>query len=85
MDSKQKSLWIHCPICGGKTRTKVYEDQVPALLSKVQAGDFDRRGKTENGSQQRAGRLKHRACYPIFYREQALFGAYNFVSFVTQQ
>ena len=19
MDSKQKSLWIHCPICGGKT------------------------------------------------------------------
>lgn len=28
MDSKQKSLWIHCPICGGKTRTKVYEDTV---------------------------------------------------------
>lgn len=42
-------------------------------------------GKTKNSTQQRAGRLKHRACYPIFYREQALFGAYNFVSFVTQQ
>lgn len=28
MDSKQKSLWIHCPICGGKTRTKVYENTV---------------------------------------------------------
>ena len=28
MDSKQKSLWIHCLICGGKTRTKVYEDTV---------------------------------------------------------
>ncbi|MGM9573422.1 MAG: cysteine-rich KTR domain-containing protein [Hominicoprocola sp.] len=24
-----KSLWVHCPICGGKTRTKVYEDTVP--------------------------------------------------------
>ena len=27
-DSKNSSLWIHCPICGGKTRTKVYEDTV---------------------------------------------------------
>lgn len=27
-DSKKSSLWIHCPICGGKTRTKVYEDTV---------------------------------------------------------
>ena len=25
---EKKSLWIHCPICGGKTRTKVYEDTV---------------------------------------------------------
>ena len=25
MDEKRKnSLWIHCPNCGGKTRTKVY-------------------------------------------------------------
>ena len=22
------SLWIRCPICGSKTRTKVYEDTV---------------------------------------------------------
>ncbi|MCU7653714.1 cysteine-rich KTR domain-containing protein [Acutalibacter sp. LFL-21] len=22
------SSWIRCPICGGKTRTKVYEDTV---------------------------------------------------------
>lgn len=28
MDSKMESRWIHCPICGGKTRTKVYEDTV---------------------------------------------------------
>jgi len=25
---EKKSLWIHCPTCGGKTRTKVYEDTV---------------------------------------------------------
>lgn len=24
----EKSLWIYCSICGGKTRTKVYEDTV---------------------------------------------------------
>lgn len=29
MNEKQNcSLWIRCPICGGKTRTKVYEDTV---------------------------------------------------------
>lgn len=29
MDEKRKeSLWIHCQKCGGKTRTKVYEDTV---------------------------------------------------------
>lgn len=29
MNSNQKgSLWVHCPICGGKTRTKVYWDTV---------------------------------------------------------
>ena len=29
MDKMQKdSLWIRCPICNGKTRTKVYEDTV---------------------------------------------------------
>ena len=27
-DNRKSSLWIHCPICGGKTRTKVYEDTV---------------------------------------------------------
>ncbi len=29
MNSNQKgSLWVHCPICGGKTRTKVYKSTV---------------------------------------------------------
>lgn len=29
MDSNQKeSRWIRCPICDGKTRTKVYTDTV---------------------------------------------------------
>ena len=27
-DNRKTSLWIHCPICGGKTRTKVYEGTV---------------------------------------------------------
>lgn len=27
-NNREKSLWVHCPICGGKTRTKVYEDTV---------------------------------------------------------
>lgn len=22
------SKWVYCPICGGKTRTKVYEDTI---------------------------------------------------------
>ena len=26
--SQMPSSWIHCPICGGKTRTKVYEDTI---------------------------------------------------------
>ncbi|MDO5408180.1 MAG: cysteine-rich KTR domain-containing protein [Eubacteriales bacterium] len=25
---QKDSLWIRCPICNGKTRTKVYEDTV---------------------------------------------------------
>ncbi|WP_367575620.1 cysteine-rich KTR domain-containing protein [Acutalibacter caecimuris] len=25
---QQKSRWIHCPSCGGKTRNKVYQDTV---------------------------------------------------------
>lgn len=29
MDNKQNdSRWICCPVCGGKTRTKVYADTV---------------------------------------------------------
>ena len=28
VDNRKESLWIHCPICKGKTRTKVYEDTV---------------------------------------------------------
>lgn len=27
-DFCKESRWIHCPICGGKTRTKVYADTV---------------------------------------------------------
>ncbi len=25
---EKRSRWVHCPICGGKTRIKVYEDTV---------------------------------------------------------
>ena len=28
VDNRKESLWIRCPICKGKTRTKVYEDTV---------------------------------------------------------
>ena len=29
MDKPQDgSLWVHCPVCGAKTRTKVHEDTV---------------------------------------------------------
>lgn len=29
MDNQRKgSLWIRCPVCGSKTRTKVYDDTV---------------------------------------------------------
>ena len=28
IDDRKESLWIHCPICQGKTRAKVYEDTV---------------------------------------------------------
>lgn len=24
----KKSLWVHCPVCRGKTQTKIYEDTV---------------------------------------------------------
>lgn len=27
-DNQEKSVWVHCPTCGGKTKTKVYEDSV---------------------------------------------------------
>lgn len=27
-DNKEGARWVHCPICSGKTRTKVYEDTV---------------------------------------------------------
>lgn len=27
-DNEKPSLWVRCPNCGGKTRTKVYEDTV---------------------------------------------------------
>ncbi|MCD7905823.1 MAG: cysteine-rich KTR domain-containing protein [Clostridiales bacterium] len=25
-ENEKTSRWIHCPLCGGKTRTKVFED-----------------------------------------------------------
>ena len=25
---KEQSVWVHCPICRGKTRIKVYRDSV---------------------------------------------------------
>ena len=25
---RNTSLWIHCPVCGGKTRTKVHSDTI---------------------------------------------------------
>lgn len=25
---EQSSIWVHCPICGSKTRTKVFADTV---------------------------------------------------------
>lgn len=31
--SQTPSSWIHCPICGGKTRTKVYKDIVLVKFS----------------------------------------------------
>ena len=27
-DNRNDSLWVRCPICDGKTRTKVYADTV---------------------------------------------------------
>lgn len=28
INNHKESLWIHCPLCHSKTRTKVYEDTV---------------------------------------------------------
>ena len=28
MNNSNEALWIRCPKCGGKTRTKVYKDTV---------------------------------------------------------
>lgn len=27
-EQKEKTLWVRCPFCDGKTRTKVYENTV---------------------------------------------------------
>ena len=27
-DNRKEALWVRCPICQGKTRTKVYDDTV---------------------------------------------------------
>ncbi|MEE0970149.1 MAG: cysteine-rich KTR domain-containing protein [Clostridia bacterium] len=33
--NRKESLWIHCPICRGKTRTKVYEDKEVHAMKKL--------------------------------------------------
>ena len=27
-NNQNEGVWIHCPVCGSKTKTKVYEDTV---------------------------------------------------------
>ena len=27
-EEREESRWVRCPVCGGKTRVKVYEDTV---------------------------------------------------------
>lgn len=45
--SKQDAItdWVHCPLCGNKTRDRIREDTVlkklPTLLSEMQAGNID--------------------------------------------
>ena len=47
------SLWIPCPICSRKTRTKVYEDSVLVnFLPKVQKRNPYQCCKTENDCKQ---------------------------------
>ena len=46
-DNRKTSLWIHCPICGGKTRTKVYEDNVSDKLSDNRFAKMSRRYEAE--------------------------------------
>ena len=31
------SMWVHCPICNGKTRTKVYADKDTLALNTLKA------------------------------------------------
>ena len=48
MDEKRKnSLWIHCPNCGGKTRTKVYEDTILEKEDFIVTGCFVNGDKKE--------------------------------------
>lgn len=50
--NSNKGVWKYCSY------------KISSLLSKMQAGNCNWYSKTENGSQQRARRLKRRACYP---------------------
>lgn len=54
MDNQENGArWIHCPICGSNTQTKVYDDTVlikfPLYCPPVRKGDTGQRGTTENG------------------------------------
>ena len=60
-DNQKNSLWIHCPICGGKTRTKVYDNTVlvkfplycPKCKKEIKIGArIDRCNTTKNGVKQ---------------------------------
>ena len=44
--------WILCPICGNKTRTKVFEDTIPTVLPQMQNRSPGRYFTTENDSNQ---------------------------------
>ena len=52
--------WIHCPICGGKTRNKIRGEygvkELSSLLSKVKKRIFNRRKKVTSNRHKRARR-----------------------------
>ncbi|WP_033116443.1 cysteine-rich KTR domain-containing protein [Intestinimonas butyriciproducens] len=55
-DNRKNSLWIHCPVCGGKTRTKVYEDNVSGKIDDARFAKMAKRYEQEQG--EAAGKIK---------------------------